>query len=763
MSKIITEIEQCYRLNKPTVSFEFFPAKTEEGISNLLARIEDMNYRLHPTFVTLTWRSAFKNEDLWLKIGSIVQSEFGVNVLLHLTCHLPVQDLKRILSNVRKAGIRNILALRGDPPIGVDNWSPVEGGLKNAVDLIQLIRQEHGDWFCIACAAYPEVHTECWNHPDLPPSEQAQKVDLYRLKEKVDAGADFIITQFFYDIDVFEHFYEKCVAIGIQVPILPGYLPIQNYNSFCKFTTWCKTGIPPSITESLKPVKDNDEAVKEFGIEETIRVCRTLLKNGHKSLHFYTMNLEGVVTKVIQGLGMLPRQKDLAFSRPVQKLSRIASKNNSVTVSDNDLSSLSRNTSFTKMFRPVKLGSHKNKGNLSSGDLDNRSGNDGTQENGLWENRTRLKDIDEHGSSNSLASALEDEIKMSLEEIRPIFWANRQTAYLSRTNAWDEFPNGRWGDFRSPAYGELSSYYLDFKKPKVDRLKIWGKPTTYQEVYDIFVRFISGEVPTLPWCEQAIAAESSLISSDLLLLNQHGFLTINSQPAVNGAPSSDPDVGWGGNDGYVYQKSYVEFFCSSEKLDLLLKVFEKSSSLSYHAINRAGDKEYTNRKGNSVNALTWGVFPGQEIKQPTIVDPYSFKIWSKEAFELWMTQWANAYEKDSPSYQLIETISNSFFLVNVVDNDYSNGNLSKVFDVFKETILNTMSSASLLQYVQGVQQKNSQLAGVVKSVTNMNSQLKDDLKELRGEMIMKSKEVDNLKLEIHNLKLNQVLSNQTLK
>ena len=113
---------------------------------------------------------------------------------------------------------------------------------------------------------------------------------MIRLKEKIDAGADFIITQFFYDVNIFQTFYEKCQAIGIHVPILPGYLPIQNYNSFVKFTNWCKTKVPSSISEALKPIKDNDEAVKEFGVEETIRVCRSLLQNGHRYLHFYTMN-----------------------------------------------------------------------------------------------------------------------------------------------------------------------------------------------------------------------------------------------------------------------------------------------------------------------------------------------------------------------------------------------------------------------------------------------------------------------------------------
>lgn len=236
--KIIEKINHVHENGGTTISFEFFPAKTEAGVFNLLNRVEEMGFQLQPTFVTLTWRSAFKNEDLWLKIGSHIQNEFGIDVLLHLTCHLPKSELIRILDNARKLGICNILALRGDPPIGSDVWEPVENGLKNAVELIKLIREKHGEYFCIACAGYPEVHTESWNNPDLPPSQQARDLDLVRLLEKQNAGADFIITQFFFDVDNVVAWMQNCKDVGIHIPILPGYLPIQNFNSFKKFTEY---------------------------------------------------------------------------------------------------------------------------------------------------------------------------------------------------------------------------------------------------------------------------------------------------------------------------------------------------------------------------------------------------------------------------------------------------------------------------------------------------------------------------------------------
>ena len=154
--KIIEKINQAHAAGQITTSFEFFPAKTDAGVANLLVRAADMYSDLNPTFITLTWRSAFKDERLWLKIGAALQRQ-GIDVLLHLTCHLPKKDLRRVVANAREAGIQNILALRGDPPIGQEHWRPREGGLKNAVELVRLIREDHGDYFCIAVAGYPEV------------------------------------------------------------------------------------------------------------------------------------------------------------------------------------------------------------------------------------------------------------------------------------------------------------------------------------------------------------------------------------------------------------------------------------------------------------------------------------------------------------------------------------------------------------------------------------------------------------------------------
>ncbi|RLN86281.1 hypothetical protein BBJ28_00021425 [Nothophytophthora sp. Chile5] len=648
MGKIIDSVLSAYRApedGRPTISFEFFPAKTNAGVFNLLTRVEEMGLALQPTFVTLTWRSAFTDEQLWLRIGAHIQNEFQLDVLLHLTCHLPTQQLKQILHKARAAGIRNILALRGDPPIGADRWTPVEGGLSNAVDLIRLIRQEHGDYFCVACAGYAEVHTEAWNHPELPPSNEARALDLQRLRAKQDAGADFIITQFFFDVDNMIQWIADCKAAGISIPILPGYLPIQNYSSFCKFTSWCKTRVPADVLSALDAIKNDDAAVRRYGTQLAVDTCRRLVAAGVRSLHFYTMNLAATVTQVMEGLELLParNQRDLPWQSTLQR------------------------------------------------------------------------------------SAAEG------EQVRPIFWSNRQASYIARTAAWDEFPNGRWGDRTSPAYGDLSEYYLAFKRPKLKRADLWGTPQSEQDVWDVFVRFIDGHVKQLPWCEQALSLESAAIRENLQWLNANGFLTINSQPRVNGAPSSDPSVGWGGADGVVFQKAYVELFVAPEKLAHLVTVMRRDyPQLSFHALNRRGD-EHRNTPLHSVTAVTWGVFPGTEIVQPTVVDSDSFAAWKDEAFELWQTQWASAYPADSQAREVIQHIHDSYFLVNIVDNDYANDD-ADIFSIFTRIVTEAMDKEHLRARVLQLEARREKMFETLASFQALQEELGGELRAAHSEL-----------------------------
>jgi len=209
-------------------------------------------------------------------------------------------------------------------------------------------------------------------------------------------------------------------------------------------------------------------------------------------------------------------------------------------------------------------------------------------------------------------------------------------------------------------------------------LKLWGQPSTFNEITALFSRFCLKELSALPWSDQKASKETSAIAPQLSKMNELGFLTINSQPAVNGAKSDDKLFGWGPSNGYVYQKAYLEFFVGPELLTLLLTHIERDSNITYYVINKQGDLR-TNTHSEGPNAVTWGVFPGKEIIQPTIVEAISFMAWKDEAYELGV-QWANFYDAGSPSRKLISEIMETSFLVNVVHNDFTQPNA--IFEPF---------------------------------------------------------------------------------
>jgi methylenetetrahydrofolate reductase (NADPH) len=209
--------------------------------------------------------------------------------------------------------------------------------------------------------------------------------------------------------------------------------------------------------------------------------------------------------------------------------------------------------------------------------------------------------------------------------------------------------------------------------------RLWGEPKSYQDIYDVFAKYCSGEVEQLPWIDRALSPESDSIKPLLIKLNKNGFLTINSQPAVNGVSSTDEVFGWGPANGYIYQKAYLEFFTSAENLQRLIAAMKKFPSMTYHATTRKGDS-LANTPEHSVSAITWGVFPGKEILQPTVVDSDSFMVWKDEAFVLWDSQWAAHYEEGSESRKLLQNVIDTYYLVNVVDNNYINGNIFALFE-----------------------------------------------------------------------------------
>jgi methylenetetrahydrofolate reductase (NADPH) len=282
-------------------SFEFFPPKTEAGLDNLLTRIDRMTRRLDPLFVDVTWGSGGTTSARSLAVASHAQRFCGVDVLFHLTTNAMTRpQLESTLQQAKSCGICNILALRGDPPRGRRSWAPgdISGGYcDRAIDLVKLIRELHGDFFGIAVAGHPEGH----------PASHSWDEEMRHLKEKIDAGADFVITQFFYDTDAFIAYVKRCREHDITCPIMPGIMPIQSFSTFVKMTTYCGVAVPQSILERLAPVKDDDEAVKLIGCEIASDMCHTLLTAGLgvDGVHFYTLNLERSVSRILMSLGAI--------------------------------------------------------------------------------------------------------------------------------------------------------------------------------------------------------------------------------------------------------------------------------------------------------------------------------------------------------------------------------------------------------------------------------------------------------------------------
>ena len=249
------------------------------------------------------------------------------------------------------------------------------------------------------------------------------------------------------------------------------------------------------------------------------------------------------------------------------------------------------------------------------------------------------------------------------EDVRPVFWKNRNKSYVARTQDWDEFPNGRWGDSRSPAFGELDAYDIGLKGTNEQNIQLWGSPRTIRDVANIFIRFLEKDLKSLPWSESPITSEAEVIRPELLSLNRRGLLTITSQPSVNGVKSSHPIHGWGPSGGYVYQKSYAELLISPSLISELVARIEKNPNLTYYAVTKEGDLQ-TNAPSEGPNAVTWGVFPGKEIVQPTIVETISFLAWKDEAFRLG-EDWAKCHPSGSISREIIGNIVDTWYLFNI--------------------------------------------------------------------------------------------------
>ncbi len=279
--------------DEPVFSFELFPPKDVAGERALFAALAALR-PLRPAFVSVTSGAGGSTRTKTLEIAARVRGELGLEALAHLTCVGATRDeLHRDLDAMRRAGIDNVLALRGDPPQGDGAFAPAPGGLAHASELVELAARRED--LCVLAACYPEVHPEA---PDL-------SADLGRLRAKVDAGAGVLITQLFFDNTAYERFVEEARATGIDVPIIPGIMPVTNVDQMKRFTSLCGATIPELLREALETRAHQPEAVLELGVAYATLQCAELLERGAPGIHFYTLNKSPATRAILSALRLM--------------------------------------------------------------------------------------------------------------------------------------------------------------------------------------------------------------------------------------------------------------------------------------------------------------------------------------------------------------------------------------------------------------------------------------------------------------------------
>lgn len=649
-------------------SLEFFPPKTQMGFANLRSRLERMARALKPTFVNVTWGAGGSTAQKSMELAEICQRELGLTTCLHLTCtNMSKRLIDKALEDAKVLGIRNILALRGDPPRKEEyrdenddnDLDEGEDEFTWAVDLVRYIRKNHGDHFCIGVAAYPEGHAD-----ESHPLGQSMEHDLPSLVEKVQAGADFIMTQLFFDVNSYDKF-EKMLrehpsGAFKDTIIIPGLMPIQNYQMIKRTTKLSHARIPDNLMARLEEVKKDDEQVKQVGVDilsELIEQIREIKSRtpGPKGFHFYTLNLEKAVSFILERTDLIPPEtpnEEAVMDDMIPLVPKIE-----VNGSGSNHSSQQHLAVGRSSRRQSNVSSEPRNRVIMSGE--NRNPSNPDYEVTQLEASRSFDPV--HSRGNTLAISEGEGI-------------------LGREATWDDFPNGRWGDARSPAYGEIDGYGVSLHMSVTQAQRLWGAPKVVEDINTLFIRHLRGELSAIPWSEEEFNAETGTIKERLIELNTRGWWTVASQPAVNGLRSSDPTFGWGPANGFVFQKTFVEFFCPAadwKRLYEKLSKPEMKNSIWFYAANAAGDFLSSDFSGGldlemkeaGTNAVTWGVFPGKEIITPTIIEEVSFRAWAEEAFGIW-GEWAQVYGKGSESSKFLEKMKSDLWLVNIIHHEY---------------------------------------------------------------------------------------------
>ncbi|KAI3335039.1 methylenetetrahydrofolate reductase 2 [Ustulina deusta] len=659
-------------------SLEFFPPKTGMGFSNLRDRLDRMARALRPLFVNVTWGAGGSTATKSLELAEICQRELNLTTCLHLTCtNMSRKMIDNALEDAKALGIRNILALRGDPPRAAEyqdaNGNPenaIDEGFVWAIDLVKYIKNKYGEYFCIGVATYPEGHAD-----ESHPLGQSLEHDLPYLVEKTLAGADFLMTQLFFDTDTYGKFERKLrehpSGAFKTIPIIPGLMPIQSYQMIKRTTKLSHARIPDGIMARLDAVKKDDEKVKNVGVDilcEIVEQVKDIQSRtpGPKGFHFYTLNLEKAVSFIVERAHLIsstPEEEAVVDDGPLPNIPDLV-------INDTPSRELHAQD-ISQSRRQSTVGSEpRNRVIVSERTLSNPEYEASQADVGI-----------KAGPVNTRANTL------AISEGEGV---------LGREATWDDYPNGRWGDARSPAYGEIDGYGPTLHVTRAQAISLWGHPKSLEDVNMLFVHHLKGELAAIPWSEEEVHEETEAITGQLIRLNQRGLWTVASQPAVNGFRSEDPTFGWGPPYGFVFQKAFVEFFISAAEWNTLREKLaspEVRGTVTYYAANAAGDFVSSDFSGgasasgtaetidasnsnysmgeSSTNAVTWGVFPGKEIVTPTIIEEVSFRAWAEEAFGIF-SEWAQVYGKGHESEKLLEAARADSWLVNIIHHDYMN-------------------------------------------------------------------------------------------
>lgn len=284
-------ISDLHGRDKAVFSFEFFPPKTDKGAENLMRTVADLKEALAPDFVSVTYGAGGSTRERTLEVVTNIQGDLGLTAMAHLTCVASTEEeICEVVGRLIGNGVDNVLALRGDPPDGQASFTATEGGFAHASELIEYLEDNYQ--LDIGAACYPE------NHVESPSAED----DLKWTRAKVESGAAFLVTQLFFDDQLYFRYVERARAAGIDVPIVPGIMPITNVAQVERFTKMCGASIPAELQERLDRVREDPAAVMATGIEHAITQCRDLLEGGAPGIHFYTLNKSHATRSILAAL-----------------------------------------------------------------------------------------------------------------------------------------------------------------------------------------------------------------------------------------------------------------------------------------------------------------------------------------------------------------------------------------------------------------------------------------------------------------------------